>query len=222
MNTIRNSLMLMFALVLLLTTPLQASLAVGQNPAHVMEPIGTGDNSLLKEIENMKEVSELKNEYKIDFFSASKNSFGDKNQYAILIPMYNKVKETDTHNEEYLLFYVTNGELGNSFILTIASDEYDENTGYISFSDIERKSNITGVFKDGDFVKTLVNGEELNENTNKEIVMGNETLIECLERLFHTLPNWAKIACGSACAAFWTPIGATICAGCLVGLGISC
>jgi len=213
MFKIIKSLLFLAILVNMVISPVYAAQA--NNNSTVQTALKPTDELYQKiiEREDYKKVSENYNVYS-DW--GMKYSYTFNKDESILIPISSKeIKPNRDVLEHYLVYSIKNGEISKSLVLAIEQDYENADKGYIKVSDINSDTVYTGTFENSSYIGMTI-------ESSGAITVQSETLAECLDRLFEDLPAWAQVACAGACGLFWTPLGASICAGCLVGLGFNC
>ncbi|CAG5091576.1 Putative uncharacterized protein [Thermobacillus xylanilyticus] len=170
----------------------------------------------IKEIQVRDDFKKVAQKYDVHIDWSFKYSYKFNKSEAILIPVTSRENPRNRQVlEHYLVYYLTDDTITKSLIMSM---EQDAEKGYISISDVEEGTVYTGIFEDGSYIGMNV---ELS-GQKMAVQSSDESIFECLDRLFENLPSWAQIACEAACVAIWTPLGASVCLGCLVGLGLNC
>lgn len=178
-------------------------------------------DELFQKIIERDDYKKATENYNVYINWSMKYSYSFNNDESVLIPISSKkIKQNRDVLEHYLVYNLKNGEISKSLVLAIEQDSEDTDKGYVSISDINSNTVYTGTFEGGSYIGMTI--ESTETFSTGALMVQSESLVECLDRLFADLPLWAQTACWGACGAFWTPLGATICAGCLVGLGFNC
>jgi hypothetical protein len=154
-------------------------------------------------------MKSLMNRYQIDPDAAELNMIRGIEGYTLIIPLLPR----NASKQRFAVGYY-NGE-NQIENIKVMSLETDNEIFKIIFSDYKESINISGVYKNGLYIKTIVENKTDNLTIQKSFQ-------ECIEEGFEELPWALQLICAASCAAIWTGAGLAACAGCLAGLGIFC
>ncbi len=169
-----------------------------------------GDTSSV--ITNLKQVNDIKvleDKYLLKYDEATVNMYPGVNGFVVVIP----VKQEDDLIQKFVAaYYDEDHMMKNVKVMTL---EYTGGVSALSFATPDETRKTTGIFEDGEFKRVV------NQDDNLQ-AQGITDMLDCLRSGWNKQPLWIKAACGTACGAIWTGIGAAACAGCLAGFGINC